>query len=271
MLLHADSLRLAVLLQGEIPNEPIADIKFVPRLFQALAEATQRYPSDAELWLEYGDAAFHFADYVGVGNDVVLQHLMRAVALDSNVLVPQMHAATTALRLGELRTAAQRFHAVARLTADSQASAYYTLQASVLDSAPQLSDAARAALGAAPVMFSATVLRELSPFAAGQPLVADMAKAVRGQLTAKLSADDSARLGAALAMAEASAGRIDDAIAKQLTFGERTQLAQGGVWPVQRAADEARGHLVRPPHEMHEPAVLEMASATAVIHKLLAR
>ncbi|GAQ90064.1 hypothetical protein KFL_005950020 [Klebsormidium nitens] len=38
-----------------------------------------------------------------------------------------------------------------------------------------------------------------------------------------------------------------------------------------RAATDARGHLLRTPQEVHEPAVLEMERATAVIQKLLAR
>lgn len=63
------------------------------------------------------------------------------------------------------------------------------------------------------------------------------------------------------------AARAGTAAALVQTPAAETAHARGD----ERAADEARGHLVSPPHEMHEPAVLEMASATAVIHKLLAR
>jgi len=242
MLLRGDSLRLAVVRLSAIPNEPIADMPMLRLLFQTLSDATQRYPSDAELWLEYGDALFHFGAYAGIADSIALRSFERAILLDSNVLVPQFHAATGSLRLGDLPSAAARLRVMARLFPDPRSS-LYRLEAELLDSAPQLSARARVLFDSVPPLIAFAALRELSGYPAVQPLAANIVRYEREQRRTSLKAADSAMRSTELALADALGGRIDSISAKYLTFSDRQQLAQVGAWSERAAADEARALL----------------------------
>lgn len=243
MLLRGDSLRLAVVRLAAVPNEPIADIPMLPALFQTLSDATQRYPSDAELWLEYGDALFHFGAFAGIADSIALRGFERAIALDSNVLVPQFHASTLQLRLGNLHGAAARLRAVARLSSDPQSATYLQLQATLLDSSPTFSGRGRQLFDSvAPAMASAA-LREISGYGATQSLVTNIVTQERTRLRGAPSLPDSALLFAAMASADAMSGKIDGSAAARLVFGERQQLAQVGMWSSTSVVDEVRAGL----------------------------
>ena len=88
MLLHGDALRLAVVRRASTSNDALSAFPDVTALLTTLREAVTRYPSDAELWLELGDAGFHFGEFVDVTPESVLPDFSRAIALDSMVLVP---------------------------------------------------------------------------------------------------------------------------------------------------------------------------------------
>jgi len=243
MLLRGDSLRLAVVRLAAIPNEPIADIPILPQLFQTLSDATQRYPSDAELWLEYGDALFHFGALAAIPDSLALRSFERAIALDSNVLVPQYHASTLELRLGNLRGAAARLRAVARLNTDPNSISYFRTESELLDSAPTISERARKLYDSVPPQIAAAVLRDLGGYGAAQGLMTNLVRHERERLDKSPSLPDSALLRAAVAFADAMGGKIDSSAAKHLTFSERQPLAQIGVVPAGPVAEEVRAGL----------------------------
>ncbi len=240
MLLRGDSLRLAVVRLAAIPNEPIADIPTLPLLFQTLSDAIQRYPSDAELWLEYSDAIFHFGALSGIADSISLRGFERAIALDSNVLVPQYHASTLELRHGNLRGAAARIRAFSRLTGDPRGSAFGRLEAELLDSAPKLSDRARKLYDSLPAAITSAVLRDLSGYGATQAITKNIGQHERERLRGSAPLPDSAMMLSDVAYAEAISGKVDSSTVKHLVFGERQQLAQVGAWSSTSVAEEVR-------------------------------
>lgn len=246
LLLTGDSLRLAVVRRKPMDNDVLAEIPAVSALFATLREATRRYPGDAELWLELGDAGYHFGALGGVADSVVLADFTRAIALDTNVLVPYVHAHALALRTNRQRDAADYARALARL-AVGPTGAYYRLQAALLDSAPAISSSARTLADSLPAQFAASVLSELMVVPEAAPLALALANAQNERLTGNLSQQDSAGLATTLRYVRAWGGVLDAATLAGLRPGDRAQLALIGVLPRETALAEARLLLDRQP------------------------
>jgi TolB-like protein len=246
LLLTGDSLRLAVVRRKPTDNDVLAEVPAVTALFATLREATRRYPGDAELWLELGDAGYHFGALGGVADSVVLADFTRAIALDTNVLVPYVHAHALALRTNRQRDAAVYARALARL-AVGPTGAYYRLQAALLDSAPAISSSARTLADSLPAQFAASVLSELMVVPEAAPLALALANAQNERLTGNLSQQDSAGLATTLRYVRAWGGVLDAATLEGLRPGDRAQLALIGVLPRETALAEARMLLDRQP------------------------
>lgn len=245
LLLHGDSLRLAVVRRAPTANEAIAPVPALEALFATLGEATRRYPSDAELWMELGDAGYHFGHLTARADSVVLQDFARAIALDSMMLVPYVHAQSLALRLGRFRDAGTYARGMARLSPPNTAP-YYTLLQTVYDSAPALSAHARALLDTAPVPFVGGLLRELGSV----PEATGLALAVGTQQLARLAKSPTLPNADALTrvalMTQAQAGKAVT-MPQSLTLAERAPLAVAGLIPVEPVLAEASTYLPRQP------------------------
>jgi serine/threonine-protein kinase len=85
------------------------------RLFEALQEATRRYPDDPEAWYALGDARYHFgfSTTVNLSSRDMLEPFDRAIALDSAFTPSYIHPVELALALQD--SAAARRYATAYL------------------------------------------------------------------------------------------------------------------------------------------------------------
>ncbi len=72
------------------------------RLFATLNEAARRYPEDAEVWYELGDASVHFRLVGRTTAKQKLQFFDRAIALDSSMGRTYIHPIEIALGVGDL-------------------------------------------------------------------------------------------------------------------------------------------------------------------------
>jgi serine/threonine-protein kinase len=81
------------------------------RLFEALNEATRRYPDDPMVWYAMGDAGFHFFVFGGTTDAQVLAAFDRSIALDSAFAMSYIHPVDLALRLDDL-AATRRYAAL---------------------------------------------------------------------------------------------------------------------------------------------------------------
>lgn len=245
LLLRGDALRLAVVRRTAVANEAVSDIPAVTALLTALRESTSRYPGDAELWLELGDAGYHFGELAGVADTAILADFTRAIALDSMMLVPYVHAYSLALRTGRLREAATYARGLKRLSAAGVAP-YYDLQASLLDSAPSLSTIARSKLDSLPLAYVAQSLQDLGT----SPEASALSLAIATQQAARLAANptlpDSAAFAQRLLFAQAQRGK-SIATPQLLSVGDRAQLAQMGLLPTAEVLGEARSLLASQP------------------------
>ncbi|CAA9339670.1 MAG: hypothetical protein AVDCRST_MAG11-2915 [uncultured Gemmatimonadaceae bacterium] len=262
MLLRGDSLRLALVRRAPAANDALADVPGVHALLATLRDATGRYPSDAELWLELGDAGYHFGGLAGVADSVVLRDFERAIALDSMVLVPYVHAYGLALRTGRLREASRHARRLARL-GPANAAPYYVLQATLLDSAPVVTREARALLDTLPARYVAFALQEVRLAPEATALALAMAAHVSSRLSRDPSAADSGDLGRAVPLARAHRGKVVGG-APPLTFGDRAQLTVAGLLPAERVLVEARALLARQPADLL-PAMALFAGARDTI------
>jgi eukaryotic-like serine/threonine-protein kinase len=241
-------LRLAVVRRTPVAEDALQDIPALTALFSTLREATARYPSDAELWLELGDAGYHFGELAGMADTVVLRDFERAIALDSMVLVPYVHAYNLALRAGKYREAATYVRRLASLSPPN-AAPYYQLQGSVLDSAPRLSREASVQLDTLPLSFAGFILQELRLSPEATALSLAVAKQVSARLAKTPSLADSAAVARLLLLSQAQRGKTI-AVATPLVFSDRAQLALAGLLPVDVVLQEARAMLSRQPAEL---------------------
>ncbi len=245
LLLRGDARRLAVVRRTPVANEAVSDIPAVTELLAALRESTSRYPGDAELWLELGDAGYHFGELAGVADTAILADFTRAIALDSMMLVPYVHAYSLALRTARFREAAMYARGLQRLSPLS-AAPYYALQASLLDSAPSLSAAAKRTLDSLPLAYVAQSLQDLGT----SPEASALSLAVVAHMAARLAANptlpDSAAFAQRLLFAQAQRGK-SIAAPQLLTFSDRAQLAQMGQLPTADVLGEARPLLASQP------------------------
>ncbi len=245
LLLHGDSLRLAVVRRTPSANDAVDDIPGLSALFATLTEATRRYPSDAELWLELGDAGYHFGEFGGRADSVALNDFERAIALDTMMLVPQLHAYQLALRLSRFRDAARYARGVARLA--PQLAPYYTTLATVLDSAPALSAVARAHLDTADARTVAFVMQEIGNVPEATPLSQIVTTIQLQRLAQNPALPDSAPFARYALMLQAKGGK-NIASGAPLTFVDRTQLARIGLLPTEPVLTEARQLLTNDPN-----------------------
>ena len=245
LLLLGDSLRLAVVRSASVPNEAIADVPDLRALFATLSEATRRYPSDAELWMELGDAGFHFGYLTGRPDSVVLSDFTRSIALDSMMLVPYVHAFSLAVRTARFREASGYARHLARLSPE-QNKPYYAMAATVLDSAPALSRAARAQLDTTLPTFVAFFLREVGAVPEATSLMVAVATGQLERLAKTPTLPDSAAYAHALVLLQAHAGKPVSA-PQLLTISDRVQLAQAGLMPAAAVLQEATATLSKQP------------------------
>jgi serine/threonine-protein kinase len=161
MLLRADSLRLAFVRRAPGANDAIDSIPGLATLFATLGTATSRYPSDPELWYEYGDAIYHFGELGGVSQQQSLASFQRGIALDSAALVPYFHASDLALRKGDLKTAAQ-YHKRMGALSSGDGAVFYRLIGETLEAPPPFSPRATRLLDSVPVEWVASVATQLA-------------------------------------------------------------------------------------------------------------
>lgn len=246
LLLMGDSLRLAVVHRKPMENDVLAEIPALTALFATLQEATRRYLADAELWLELGDAGFHFGALAGVADSIVLADFKRAIALDSNVLVPYVHAQSLALRLNRNRDAATYSRELARLMPAS-VRPYSRLQAMLLDSAPTITRSARTLLDSLPANYVASLLLEFALVPEAAPLALTLAQTQRDRLAANPALPDSAGLASTVRYIFAWGGLLDASTVAGLRLVDRAQLAVIGALPSEPVMAEARQLIGRAP------------------------
>jgi serine/threonine-protein kinase len=245
LLLRADSLRLAFVRRTPSATDAIDTLPELAALFATLGAATAQYPSDPELWYEYGDAGFHFGEFGGMPQAQALAAFQRGIALDSGALVPYFHAWDLSLRRGDVTTAPRYARRIGAL-APGNGGVYYRLVAETLGAPPPFTGRAARLLDSVPVAWVANVANQL----ATAPDSAGTARAVARHLLAGPAArraglDSSGRV--ALAVALAGRGGFDEAVAAlegpvpPHLFGA---MAQVGAIPKDRALETARS-LVR--------------------------
>ncbi len=244
LLLRGDSLRLVVVRRTPTATDAIDVIPALTALFANLEEATRRYPSDAELWLELGDAGYHFGEFAGRADSLALNDFNRAIALDSMVLVPYIHAYQLALRRGYFVEAAGHLRNGARLA--PQVAPYYTTLAMVLDSAPAYSAAARELLDTTEARSVAFIMQEVSNSARATPLMLAIASSQLERLAQNPTLPDSAPFARAALLLQAKGGQVV-APDEPLVFADRAQLNRLGLLPVEPVIEEARQLLATDP------------------------
>ncbi len=245
LLLLGDSLRLAVGRREAAPNDPVAEVPEVQALIATLTEATRRYASDAELWMELGDAGFHFGYLVDRADSVVLRDFERSIALDSMMLVPVIHAQSLAIRTGRYADGAKYARRMAALM-PPQASPYYLLLASVIDSAPRVSTAAKAQLDTSAAAYVAQVLTEAGRAPELTPLSLSIAAPQLERLKKTPTLADGAAFLRVLTLLQASAG-LPIGSPEALTIADRAQLAGAGLIAAEPVIAEATSYLSRQP------------------------
>ena len=244
LLLHGDSLRLAVVRRTPTTTDALDEIPALTALFATLTEATRRYPGDAELWLELGDAGYHFGEFAGRGDTLVLRDFRQAIALDSMLLVPYVHATSLALRTAHFSEAAGYARQMVRLS--PELAPYYRVLATVLDSAPRFSAAARAALDTLPARYVAAMMQAIGVVPEATALSQLLAVSQLERLTRVPTLADSAAFGRLLLLLQAQGGTVSSA-KSPLVLGDRTQLALAGLLPTQPVLAEVAEVLARQP------------------------
>lgn len=97
LLVTADSLFAALAAR----ESELSDWPLVRRLFSTLDAATQRYPTDPEVWYAKGEAGYHlgYGSVVDVTDENVFQSFEKAIALDSGFAPAYIHGIELAFRL----------------------------------------------------------------------------------------------------------------------------------------------------------------------------
>ena len=246
LLLHGDSLRLAVVRRTPTATDALDEIPALTALFATLTEATRRYPGDAELWLELGDAGYHFGEFAGRSDTIVLRDFRQAIALDSMLLVPYVHATSLALRAARFSDAAGFAREMVRLSPVPAQAQFYRVLATVLDSAPRLSAAARAALDTLPARYVAAVVRAVGVVPDATSLLQLLAVSQLQRLSLTPTLADSATFGRALLLLQAQGGKVVST-GSPLVLADRVQFALAGLVPTPPVHAEVSEALVRQP------------------------
>ena len=243
LILRADSLRLAVVRRAPAARDALDPIPQLPELFATLRAATERYPTDAELWFELGDAGFHYGEFGGVSHAQALQAFERGIAADSSFVVPYYHAMDLSLRLGRTAGAAGHARRLGVLT-PGEGGPYFRLLAALLASPPPFSPEVRRLLDSLPARHAAFALTQLATTPDSAAAALQLARLQRERPSPRPTLLDSTSLADALALAFAARGRFADAAAGRtgpLPPPLYLQLAVlGGVPPDSAAARAAR-------------------------------
>jgi eukaryotic-like serine/threonine-protein kinase len=248
MLLQADSLRLAFRRRTRGASDPIDPIPSLPLLFASLQRATAAYPSDAELWFERGDAAFHFGALAGVTTGESAEWFKRGTALDSTFLVPYYHLYDLAIREGDAKQAAQAARRMAALQPGRNATAYGLL-ASVLETQP-VNAATRKVLDSLPLAYVAGTLQSIAAMPDSSGAALQLAQTLSERPLPLLATDsDSSGYRDVVAMVFAGRGRAREARAMSRSPAVQFQLAQMGIASRDSAVARARQLLTADPRQ----------------------
>jgi eukaryotic-like serine/threonine-protein kinase len=248
MLLRADSLRLAFRRRTPGATDAVDAIAVLPPLFATLERATQAYPSDAELWFERGDAAYHFGEFGDVSHADAATWFSRGVALDSTFVVPQYHLFDLAIRAGNTTEAARSARRMADLST-GDAATYYALLAKVLETQP-VSASARKQLDSLPLQYAGALLRSLASMPDTGGVALQLAQNfVTRPLPQLAAAPDSAGFRDAMALVFASRGRGHEAMKWSTNPGLLLQLARNGIGSLDSALIRTRQLLAQDPRQ----------------------
>jgi serine/threonine-protein kinase len=269
LLLHGDSLRLAVVRRDPMANDALADIPALTALFATLTEATRRYPSDAELWMELGDANFHFGSLAGQPDSLALAAFTRTIALDSMQFVPYSHGLTLAIRADRYRDAAAYARRMGVLYR-ADVAPYYRLLASVLDSAPTLANAAKPALDSLPLRLTVNVINALLDAPTLTPLVRRVIEGQLARVRANPKLPDAAEAVRVLATQQALLGNPPLA-EPSLTLAERVPIAVAGLMPAEPVLAEARSLLATQPMQASTALTLFVGARDTAAIRAIAR
>jgi eukaryotic-like serine/threonine-protein kinase len=240
MLLRADSLRLAFRRRTPGAHDAIDAIPVLPALFESLQRATAEYPSDAELWFELGDAAFHFGELHDVSLQNATDWFERGVALDSTFVVPSFHLLDLATREGNTVKAALMARRIERVQSGGPSAPYYSALATVLESRA-LSARARELLDSLPSTYAAAVLRELSTMPDSGSLALTLTRdLMRTPLRNGAADPDSTVLRDAMALAFAARGHGREALQLSHSPSLVIQLARLHLMSADSVAQSAR-------------------------------
>lgn len=248
LLLTADSLRLATSQSFRQPNGALGELAPLRALFTTLQEATRRYPDDAELWLELGDAGYHFGEFAVPAVTTALADFERAIKLDSSLLVPYFHANAIASQTGN-RDRMRRYTRRIGTLVGGEAGPVYTLMADILDSAPRIGVTAEDRLKQFPVAYRYFVLQTLME-------VNDSLVPVEALVTLALkhagdnaSREQTSAMNTVVASALGIRGRFIEAakIGGPLPLALRAQLATVGAGSTDEILAEARQDFRRDP------------------------
>lgn len=224
MLLRADSLRLAFVRRTPGTTDAIDSIPGLAVLIATLGAATTQYPSDPELWYEYGDVGFHFGAYGGMSQAQALAAFQRGIALDSGALVPYYHAWELSMRRGDVATAAHYAQRIGALTPGIGGVVYQTM-AEALKSPPPFTGRAAHLLDSVPAPYVANLAYQL----ASAPDSSGTGRAIARRLLSAPAArraelDSNARLA------------LVSAIAVRGGFAESEKVLDGPIQPALFAA-----------------------------------
>lgn len=248
MLLHADSLRLSVLPSLNTPNGALGEFESIGPLLTTLREATRRYPDDAELWLELGDASFHFGEFAVPADTSAAASFARAVQLDSTLLVPYFHGNALAMRTGN-RDRVRRYTQRMGTLQTEAVRPYYELIGELLDSAPEISSRADSMLSVLPAGQVAGAMQQLAIMIDSlQVIDAVVARQLeRPSPTANPTEVDGLNSTVAYVLAVRGRMRESASVETALPLGFRAQLSSMGAIPEQEIVDDARRQVRRDP------------------------
>src|SRR6185436_9461493 len=131
MLIAADSLWAA----ADEATDPADLIRFRYRNLSISEEAVRRYPADPEVWLDLGEARYHFPPPLGGAPAPALEAFDRAIALDPGFAPAYEHVVHLAIRLNRPDLARQYAAAYLRLDPTDINASSIRLAALLLDPA----------------------------------------------------------------------------------------------------------------------------------------
>ena len=157
MLIAADSSGIA----ADEATDPADLIRFSYRNLSISEEAVRRYPADPEVWLDLGEARFHFAPPLGGAPAPALEAFDRAIALDPGFAPAYEHTVRLAIRLNRPDLARKYAAAYLRLDPSDVNATSIRLAALMLD--PERSHTPETARmidsASAPVLFGAGMMQ----------------------------------------------------------------------------------------------------------------